>query len=296
MVGKNLLEHPDANQYEILTPTSIELDLRDYNATKTYLELHNPDFVIHAAGKVGGIQANIREPVKFLVENLDLNRNLILAAKESNIKHLLNLGSSCMYPRNRPEALTEDMILSGELEPTNEGYALAKIISARLCEYITKENDSFKYKTLIPCNLYGKYDKFDPLNSHLIPAIIDKIHKAKIKSSSVEIWGNGSARREFMYASDLADAIFTAVTDFDSLPLYMNIGLGYDFTINEYYTTVAKIIGFKGKFKHNLDKPVGMSRKLVNIELQSKWGWSAKYSLEEGIKETYQYYLKDYKQ
>jgi len=296
MVGKNLLENPAMADFDTLTPSSKLLNLCHFESVKTYLDYHKPDVIVHAAGKVGGIQANIREPVSFLVENLDMGRNIVLAARDAGIKRLVNLGSSCMYPRNHTDALEEDMVLSGTLEPTNEGYALAKIATARLCEYIMREEADFQYKTLIPCNIYGRHDKFDPAYSHLVPAIIHKTHEAKRHNSSIEIWGNGNARREFMYAGDLADALVHAIKDFDALPNTMNIGLGYDYSINEYYQEVADVIGYQGNFSHDLTKPVGMARKLVSINRQNRWGWRPKHSLSEGIQKTYDYYLKEWHQ
>ena len=190
MVGCNLFEHSSIGDFEVLAPSSYELDLRDFGTVKAYFREHQPDMVIHAAGKVGGIQANMREPVGFLMDNLDMGRNIVWAAHEAGVKRLINLGSSCMYPRNHSEPLCEEMVLKGELEPTNEGYALAKVVTARLCEYIMREDASYHYKTLIPCNIYGRYDKFDPAYSHLIPAIIHKIHLAKqAGQKSVEILG-----------------------------------------------------------------------------------------------------------
>lgn len=297
MVGRNLLDHPGLTEFEVLAPRSSELDLRDLNAVQTYLEIHKPDMVIHAAGKVGGIQANMREPVVFLLDNLDMGRNIVWAAHQAGIKRLINLGSSCMYPRNHSEPLSEEMVLKGELEPTNEGYALAKVVTARLCDYIMREDASFQYKTLIPCNIYGRYDKFDPAHSHLVPAIIHKVHQAKQSGQpAVEIWGDGTARREFMYAGDLADAVLRAITNFDTLPTYMNVGLGHDHTINDYYQAAAEVMGYKGDFVHDLSKPVGMARKLVSVERQQAWGWSARHALRDGIEKTYSYYLKEHQQ
>jgi len=295
MVGCNVLEHPVIGAFDVLAPRSRELDLRDFNAVQAYLDKHRPDMVIHAAGKVGGIQANISEPVRFLLDNLDVGRNIVWGARQAGIKHLLNLGSSCMYPRNHTEPLREEMVLKGELEPTNEGYALAKIMTARLCEYIMREDGRYQYKTLIPCNIYGRHDKFDPVHSHLLPAIIHKIHQAKQSGrQTVEIWGDGLARREFMYAGDLADAIMRAIKQFDSLPPVMNVGLGYDYSINEYYQTAAEVMGYTGHFVHDLGKPVGMARKLVSVERQTAWGWEARISLRQGIEKTYAYYLKEW--
>ncbi len=293
MVGSNILEHPMVEYFTFLSPTRSELDLRNFDQVQNYLVEHAPEFVIHAAGLVGGIQANIARPVDFLVDNIDLGRNVILASRKAGVKKLLNLSSSCMYPRNASNPLTEDLILQGELEPTNEGYALAKIVAMRLCEYIQKEDMAFQYKTFIPCNLYGRFDKFDPKHSHLIPAIIHKVHQAKVlNDKSVDIWGNGLARREFMFAGDLADAVLKALIDFDKIPALMNVGPGFDHSINDYYQVVAKIIGWNGKFEHDLTKPVGMQQKLVSIERQRAWGWSAGTSLEDGIAKTYEFYLK----
>jgi GDP-L-fucose synthase len=281
----------------VLAPSSRELDLRDFNAVKVYLNRHQPDMVIHAAGKVGGIQANMREPVSFLMDNLDMGRNIVWASYKAGIKRLINLGSSCMYPRNHSEPLSEDMVLTGELEPTNEGYALAKVVTARLCDYIMREDTSCQYKTLIPCNLYGRHDKFDPVQSHLLPAIIHKVHQAKLNHyETVEIWGDGTARREFMYAGDLADAVIRAINHFDSLPNCMNVGLGHDYTINEYYQAAAEVMGYTGSFVHDLSKPVGMARKLVSVERQHAWGWNAQSDLRAGVEKTYEFYLKEYLQ
>lgn len=296
MVGRNLLEHPEIINFEVIAPSSKELNLCDFSAVQTYLEVHRPDLIIHAAGKVGGIHANMREPVGFLLENLDMGRNIVWGARQAGVKRLINLGSSCMYPRNHSEPLQEDLVLKGELEPTNEGYALAKIVTARLCDYIAREDANYQYKTLIPCNLYGRYDKFDPTHSHLIPAIIHKVHQAKeCGQEAVEIWGDGTARREFMYAGDLADALVRAITQFDTVPAYMNIGLGGDHTINEYYQAAADVLGYRGGFVHDTSKPVGMARKLVSISRQVAWGWSPRHELREGIEKTYQYYLKECK-
>ena len=296
MVGRNILEHPKIGDWEVHSPTSNELNLESDNAVEHYFLHFKPDAVVHAAGYVGGIQANIEQPVAFLEKNIAINRNIIMKSFQHGVKNFINLASTCMYPRHAPNPLVETDILTGELEPTNEGYALAKIFATRLCEYIRRENRDFRYKTIIPCNLYGRYDTFDPKRSHLIPAIIAKIHEAKIKKSkTVHIWGDGTARREFMYTADLADAIMKAIADIDNLPDLMNCGLGYDHSITTYYQAVADVIGWDGTFLHDLLKPEGMRQKLCSVDRMSEWGWSAQTSLYDGIKATYDYYIEELK-
>lgn len=292
MLGSNVLDHPDAANYEWLTPRHSELALDDYAAVLAYMQARRPDFVIHAAGKVGGIQANIREPVEFLVANLDMGRNVLMASAAAGVPNLLNIGSSCMYPRDREAALNEDDILGGPLEPTNEGYALAKITVAKLAEYLSRVNPGLNYKTLIPCNLYGPHDKFNPRWSHLIPSIIYKVHAAKEQGElTVEIWGDGTARREFLYVKDAASAIFKAIEKIADMPSFSNIGLGCDYSVNEYYQAAAKVIGYDGGFTHDTSKPVGMKRKLSDVQRAKDWGWSFDTSLEDGLAATYQFYL-----
>ena len=292
MVGRNFLEHPAVKDFEILAPSSAQLNLCNYASVYEALERFRPNIVVHAAGKVGGIQANIREPVGFLIKNLDMGRNVVLASHNLGIRHLLNLGSSCMYPRDAANPLREESVLQGEFEPTNEGYALAKVTVARLCEYIGRERSEFKYKTLMPCNIYGRYDKFDPQHSHMVPAIIHKLHQAKVAGSMhVDIWGDGNARREFMYAGNLADCMWQAVLKFEDLPDKMNVGLGHDLSVNEYYEVAARVVGYAGSFVHDLTKPVGMKQKLLSVERATSWGWQASTSLEQGLTKSYEYYL-----
>lgn len=292
MVGQNLLAHPAIANYEVVAPTSKDLNLLSADDTLAFLRREMPDIVIHCAGVVGGIQANIANPVKFFSDNMLMALNVINGAKTAGVKSLINLGSSCMYPRNATNPLSEDAILNGELEPTNEGYALAKISASRLCDYICRENSGYMYKTIIPCNLYGRFDKFSAHNSHMIPAVISKIDAAvRNKSHTVDIWGDGKARREFMYAGDLADFIFFSMPKLKSMPQVLNVGLGYDYSINEYYEAIAEALGYKGKFVHDLSKPVGMNQKLVDTEKLSTFGWEPKTSLDDGIRKTYQFYL-----
>lgn len=294
LVGTNIRENKPGN-VELICPEIQELDLLDANAVDRFLEKEKPDFIIHAAGIVGGIQANIANPVKFLTLNTLMANNLILSARKNQVKYFINLGSSCMYPRNAPNPLPESMVLNGELEPTNEGYAIAKIYAQRLCSYINKEDGNSNYKTIIPCNLYGRWDKFDPQWSHMIPAVIRKIYEAKITDAPhVEIWGDGEARREFMYAGDLANFIWYAVEHIDSIPELVNVGLGHDHTINEYYQAIAEVIGFEGTFTHDLSKPVGMKQKLVDTTLLNTLEWRPNHSLKEGIEKTYQFFIDKY--
>lgn len=292
MVGKNILNFAKAKDYYFLAPTSKELNLLNYKHVTEYIEENRPDFIIHAAGKVGGIQANIAEPVSFLIDNLDMGRNIIMASRVNNIKNFLNLSSSCMYPRDAKNPLSEDLILKGELEPTNEGYAIAKTTTTRLCEYIMKEDGSSKnYKTVIPCNLYGKFDKFNPKNSHMIPAVIHKIYNAKLSNlNKIDIWGDGLARREFMYTEDLSDFIFYAINNFDKMPQNINVGLGHDYSINDYYKEIANVIGYQGEFIHDLSKPVGMKQKLIDDKRLKEFGWKPKTSLKVGLNKTFEYY------
>ena len=292
MVGHNITEHPMATNHEILSPTSKELNLLDVVAVQSYIKVNKPDMIIHAAGIVGGIQANMAKPVRFLVDNMQMGLNILMASKEFGVTRFMNLSSSCMYPRDAKNPLSEELILKGELEPTNEGYALAKVASTRLCEYINREEESYLYKTVIPCNLYGKYDKFDPDHSHMIPAVIRKINDAKDKDiESIDIWGDGLARREFMYATDFADFVYYAIDNFETMPQNINVGLGHDYTINEYYQKIANTVGYQGSFTHDLSRPTGMQQKLIDDTKLINFGWQYQTTLEQGIQKTYDYFL-----
>ena len=292
MVGRNIIDHPATKNHEILSPTSTELNLLDTENVQHYINANKPNMVIHAAGIVGGIQANMTQPVKFLVDNMQMGLNIIMSAKACGVKRFMNLGSSCMYPRDAQNPLSEDLILKGELEPTNEGYAIAKVASTRLCEYINRENESYLYKTVIPCNLYGKYDKFDPEHSHMIPAVIRKINGAKNENKdSIDIWGNGLARREFMYAGDFADFVYYAIDNFERMPQNVNVGLGHDYTINEYYQKIASMVDYQGSFTHDLSRPTGMQQKLIDNNKLKEFGWQHQTTLEQGIQKTYDYFL-----
>lgn len=292
MVGQSLLRHPQANAWEINAPSSSELDLRDAAAVDAYLRDIAPDVVVHCAGLVGGIQANIARPADFLLCNMQMGMNVIAAARDAGVSRLLNLGSSCIYPKQSLNPLCEDAILSGLLEPTNEGYALAKIAALRFCDYIRREDPSLNYKTIIPCNLYGPHDKFDAASAHMIPDVIRKMHAAKLsEATEIDIWNNGEARREFMYVGDLADAIYRHINS-DDAPDVMNIGLGHDYSILDYYRAIQEVVGWDGEFRHDMSKPVGMQQKLVDIRRQTAWGWQSQTSLTDGLRYTYAFFLK----
>lgn len=291
MVGKNLRDHSASHKHELWAPDRSEVDLLDFNAVRAGLKDFRPTMIIHAAGRVGGIAANMAAPYEFLAENLEMGMNLIAAARELKIPQFLNFSSSCVYPRFGKNPLVEDDILKGELEPTNEGYALAKVSVMRLGEFSAKSG-AIDFKSLIPCNLFGRFDHFDPLKSHLLPSIVMKMHKAKAERiPTVEIWGSGEVRREFMFATDLAQITWSCVDQFADLPATMNIGIGRDYSINDYYQTAARVLGWQGQFTHDTSKPEGMKQKLVDNSRMRSLGLVAQTSLEEGIRQTHSYYL-----
>ncbi len=296
MVGRALMRHHAAHGWMVLHPSRAELDLCDRAAVLRYLDSERPDAIVHAAGRVGGIQANLRHPAAFLAENVDLGFSVVSAARTCAIPVVINLGSSCMYPRGREEAIAEDQILTGSLEPTNEGYAIAKIATQRLCEFIAREDAKLAYRTLIPPNLYGPHDSFDPARSHLIPAILRKIDEAVTAGSDeIEIWGDGTARREFMHVDDLADAVFWALDCTNELPDVLNVGLGHDFSVTDYYRAAADLAGWTGAFRYDLSKPVGMHRKLIDSGRAATLGWRAKIAMPDGLAQTYRWYLENHK-
>ncbi len=288
MLGKNLVSKLNS---KIFAPNKKKLNLFSFTDTKKYIKKNKINFVIHCAAKVGGIQDNVNHQLEYLVENLNLNKNIIMASYENGVKNFLNIGSSCIYPKNIKKKITENLMFKGDFEATNEGYAISKYLSIKLCKFISQK-EGYNYKTLIPTNLYGPNDKYDTEKSHLLAAIIKKISNAKKnKNKYVEIWGDGKARREFMYVSDLSDAILFSIRNFDRIPNILNIGTGIDYTVEAYYKKVAKIIYPKVKFYFNREKPSGMKRKLLDVSKSKKLGWSAKVSLNNGIKKT----LKDYR-
>lgn len=277
--------------WSIAAPGRKELDLTDRAAVAAYLADRSFDLVIHAAARVGGIAANVANPVEFLVDNLEINTNVIDQARRAGVRRLLFLGSSCMYPKDYRNPLVEEDLLAAPLEPTNEGYALSKIAGAKLCQYAAAQN-GLAYKTLIPCNLYGPGDNFMPPHSHLVASVLHKLHEATQSGApSVEIWGDGSARREFLFVDDLARYILGLDgSRMEALPDCLNIGFGQDYSVLEYYQIGASVVGFGGSFRFNLDAPTGMRRKLMSSARAKKLGWKPATGIEAGMTAAYAYY------
>jgi len=290
MVGRNLLAHPLFRDLHILAPRRAELDLFDGTAVRRYLQEHRPDVILHGAAKVGGIEANRKANGTFLAENALLALNVIQGARELGIPRLLNLASSCMYPRDHEDLLRVEDLLTGPLEPTNEGYALAKLLSLRLTQFATRES-GLSYKTIIPSNLYGPWDKFDPLNAHLIPSVLRKAHEAKLQGGPLEIWGDGTARREFLYVDDLLRFIHLALHRWEELPEVLNVGYGSDFSVKDYYRMACKELGFEPEFRFDLDRPSGMKRKLMDSSQAFALGWTPEVPPAEGMARTYRHFL-----
>jgi GDP-L-fucose synthase len=284
MVGRHLLADPRAGRHHIVAPDRSALDLTDRVACDAFLAGEQPELVIHLAAVVGGIQANMAAPAAFLADNLAINLNLLGAANHAGTPRLINLGSSCMYPRDQPGALREEQLLTGPLEPTNEGYALAKLAAWKLALAFGRQAPGRVWRTLIPPNLYGPHDRYDPARSHLVAAAIVKLDEAvRSGAKEVEIWGDGKARREFMFAGDLADFIWSFHTRLEELPETLNVGVGEDAAIDDYYAVVAETVGYRGAFRHDDSRPVGMRRKLLDVTLQRRLGWRPATPLARGV-------------
>ena len=289
MLGRSLqrLAPQVAPDVTLLAPTRSELMLTDRAAVAEWFAANPVDAVIHGAARVGGIQANINDPVGFLVENLRMNDAVIMGAHEAGVERLVFLGSSCMYPKDYRQPLVETDVLQAPLEPTNEGYALSKISGARLCEYISRQFDNRAYRTLVPCNLFGTEDHFGSIASHLIAAIVTKVVDARDQGlEEVEIWGTGEARREFLFVDDLASYILTSLSTLEKLPQYMNTGLDRDHSVNEYYQMVADLAGWNGRFTHDTSKPAGMMVKLMSSAIAREHGWAPPEDLDEPLRLT----------
>ena len=291
MLGSSLARLGQNAGLEILLPKKSELNLDNEVATLRYVETNSPDAIIHAAARVGGIAANIANPVDFLTQNLRIDGNVLNGSLRAGVKKLIYVGSSCMYPRSLSHPMKEEQILTGLLEPTNEGYALAKIVGSKTVQYVARTSE-LVWRNFIPSNLYGPNDHFEPERSHLLAAIIQKVVSAKLNNhDEVEMWGDGSVRREFTYVDDVAHYMIHSLDKLESLPITMNIGVGIDHTVREYYEMVIKMLGAKVKIVANPSKPAGMQRKLLNISLARSYGWEAKTNIEMGIKATIDWYL-----
>ena len=292
MVGSAIVRRLQAEGFtQILTRNRSDLDLLDRLAVRRFFEIERPEFVFDAAARVGGIVANSESPVEFLVENLTIQNNVIQSAADFGVAKLLFLGSSCIYPKLAPQPISEDSLLSGPLEPTNDAYALAKIAGIKLCQAYAKQYGK-NFISAMPTNLYGPNDNFDLRTSHVLPALIRKVHEAKASGArSVSVWGTGSPRREFLHVDDLADACLFLLKNYDS-PEIVNIGCGEDFTIRELVETVCETLGFDGELVFDTSKPDGTPRKLLNIEKIRSLGWSPRIPLREGILDAYAWFLK----
>jgi GDP-L-fucose synthase len=291
MLGRAVISSLGIANYEVLSPSRSEMDLEDISETLNFIKFHKPEVIVHCAAFVGGISANISNPIDFLQKNIKLDQSIIFAATELKVPRLLYMGSSCMYPKDREKPMTESEILSGSLEPTNEGYALAKIVGWKNVQLIA---ESLTWRTLILSNLYGPNDHFESNRSHLLAAIIDKVHYARQENHlEIEMWGSGEAKREFTFVSDVADYIAEIIPNLERVPVTLNIGAGIDYSVREYYQMVCEVMDYKGKIVPNLKKPEGMKKKLMDVSAAKKYGWVAKTDIKNGIKRTVDWYLND---
>jgi GDP-L-fucose synthase len=295
MVGSAIIRELSKNGYtNILAPSSKELNLKEQKTVYEFFSIHRPDYVFLAAAKVGGIYANNTYPAEFLYDNLMIECNTIHAAYEFKVKKLLFLGSSCIYPKYAEQPIKESSLLTGSLEETNEAYAIAKIAGIELCKFYRRQYDC-DFISAMPTNLYGINDNFDLNNSHVLPALIRKFHEAKINNTpEVVLWGTGTPKREFLYVDDLAEACIFLMTNYSSEE-HINVGTGEDLSILDLANLVKNIVGFEGKIVHDLSKPDGTPRKMMNVSKIKDLGWSPKIGLEEGISSVYEWFLKNKK-
>ncbi|RFO95815.1 GDP-fucose synthetase [Rhodoferax lacus] len=292
MVGSAIVRRLQTAGYtNVLTATRAELDLTDQPAVLEYMERERPDYLFLAAAKVGGIQANNTLRAEFLYQNLMMEANLIHAAWQAGVQRLLFLGSSCIYPRDCPQPIQEDYLLTGLLEPTNEPYAIAKIAGIKLCESYNRQYGT-QYVSVMPTNLYGPNDNYDLGSSHVLPALLRKAHEAKLRGDAVlPVWGSGKPMREFLYVDDMADACVFLMEHADIRDGLFNVGTGQDVTIRALAQTVMDVVGFAGEIVFDASKPDGTPRKLLNVERLRALGWQARVPLREGIDRTYANYL-----
>lgn len=290
LVGSALLRALSKDGYQsLVTRSSAELDLRDQAAVSEFFAEQEPEYVVLAAAKVGGIHANNTYPAEFIRDNLQIQTNVIDAAHRSGVRKLLFLGSSCIYPRLAPQPISEDSLLTGALEETNEAYAIAKIAGLKMCQAYRRQY-GFDAIVAMPTNLYGPNDNFDLENSHVLPALIRRLHEARLhSSSSVAIWGTGNPRREFLHVDDLADACVFLLKSYSAADA-VNVGTGSDVSIRELAEMIAQCVGFEGMLSFDATKPDGTPRKLLNVSRLSKLGWTARIELQDGIRSTWEWY------
>ena len=292
MVGKAICRKLSQIPCEVLTTTRKELDLRNQRSVFDWMQQNKPDVIFLAAAKVGGIHANSTYPAEFIYENLVLETNIIHAAYENDVEKLVFLGSSCIYPRETTQPITEKALLTSPLEETNQWYALAKIAGVKLCQAYRKQYGC-NFISVMPTNLYGPGDNFHPENSHVPAALLDRFHKAKQENSpEVIIWGTGAPLREFLYVDDLADACIHLCENYSG-ETAINVGTGVDHTIKSFAELIAKTTGYQGELKFDTSRPDGTPRKVLDVSLLEGLGWTARTSLEEGLPLYYNWYLKN---
>ena len=295
LVGSAIVRNLQNKGYtNIIYRTHKELDLINQEAVRTFFQEEKPEYVFLAAAKVGGIHANNTYPADFIYDNLMIQNNVIKAAHDFEVKKLLFLGSTCIYPKMAPQPIKEEYLLTGALEETNEAYAIAKIAGLEMCKFFKRQyGDNFI--SCMPTNLYGPNDNFDLKNSHVLPALIRKFHEAKVNNSAVvEVWGTGTPLREFLYVDDMADACVFLMENYEG-EQHVNIGTGEEVSIRELAETIKKVVGFEGELVFNTDMPDGTPRKLTTVDKLHGLGWKHKVSLNEGIKLAYNWFLENYK-
>ncbi|MDX1584792.1 MAG: GDP-L-fucose synthase [Thermoanaerobaculia bacterium] len=287
LVGSAIVRQLREEGFEnLLLRTHAELDLTRQEPVENFFRNERPDYVIHAAGRVGGIHANATQQAQFLYENLLMAAHVIHAAAELDVRKLLFLGSSCIYPRDAEQPMREDALLTGPLEPTNEGYALAKIAGLKLCEHYQRQFGK-RFVSVMPTNLYGPGDNFHPLDSHVIPGMMRRFHEAKESGAGeVIVWGSGTPRREFLYVDDLARAIILLMETYEDAET-INVGTGSDVTIRELAETMKDVVGFEGELRFDRSRPDGPPRKLLDTTRINALGWHPKVELREGLEQTY---------
>jgi GDP-L-fucose synthase len=295
LVGSALMSRLQEQGYsKLITRTSKELDLRRQSEVEAFFAAEKPEYVFLAAARVGGILANSTYKAEFIYDNIIIAANVIHTAYKFGVKKLLNLGSSCIYPKYAPQPMKEEHLLTGLLEPTNEPYAIAKIAAIKLCRYYNEQYGT-NYISVMPTNLYGPNDNFDLETSHVLPALIRRFHEARVSHHpSVTLWGTGKPYREFLYVDDLADACVFLMEKYDYRDIgeFINLGTGTDVTIKELAELVKRIVGYESEIIHDLTKPDGTPKKLLDISRIKSIGWSPKTSLEEGIRKTYEFFMR----